>query len=300
MSGLNKFNLNKIDPDHRLRTAAMKTFSFLPDAAYLKFVYKMRTGHSLNLDEPKDFTEKLHWLKLHDKHPEYTQLVDKLEVRKIVEEKIGPGYSFPLLGHWEHFDDIDFNSLPNKFVLKCNHDSGSYKIITDKSALTPEDYAKLKKHFDRQVKGNPFYAGREYPYKNVKACILAEQFMEPQNGEDIMDYKFFCFNGVPKLVYVMTDHHTNSRMNFFDMDFNPLDIQNIDPRTDKPIEKPACFDEMKEIAAKLSAGIRHVRIDLYEMDGKIYFGEFTFFHGGGFVRFKPDEWERRLGDWIEL
>ena len=285
-----------------IRGKLMYGLSFLPDAPYLKIFYFATTGKRLNLKNPQGYNEKLQWLKIHDKQERYRDLVDKLKVRDYIKEVWGEEHLFPLLGYWKSFDEIDFDSLPKQFVLKCNHDSGSTKIITDKAALQPADFAALKKTFDKRMQKDFSLAGREYPYKGIERYILAEQLMVDSAHPDksIEDYKFFCFNGVPKIMFVATDRSTDCRFDFFDMDFNHLDIQNIHPNSDKPIAKPACFEEMKQVAAKLSAGMKTVRIDLYELNGKLYFGEFTFFHGGGFRLFYPEEWEKRLGDWVKL
>lgn len=276
--------------------------SFLPDKPYLRIHYFLTTGRMINFKNPKGFNEKLQWLKVNDRRPEYTKLVDKLAVREHIAKVLGEEYLFPLLGAWKSFDEIDFDSLPNQFVLKCNHDSGSTKVIGDKNSLTREDFDKLKAHFLNRLKRDFFYAGREYPYKGIKPYIIAEKFMvnETDPEKSIEDYKFFCFNGVPKMMFVATDRGSDCKFDFFDMDFNHLDLVNIHPNADKPISKPEKFEEMKELAEKLSQGMRHVRIDLYELNGKIYFGEYTFFHGGGFQLCHPDEWERKLGDWIEI
>ena len=281
----------------------MYGLSFLPDELYVKLFYFSISGKWMNLKNPKGFNEKQNWLKIHDRHLEYTDLVDKYAVRSHIDRELGEGHLFPLLGKWESFDNIDFNSLPNAFVLKCNHDSGSTRVIRDKSKLTKDKMEELKKSFDTRMEEDFFYAGREYPCKNIKKrYILAEELMEDKErpGHSIDDYKFFCFDGVPKIMFVATDRATDCRFDFFDMEFNHLDIENLHPHADKPIPKPELFDEMKDIAAKLSKGIKFVRIDLYQLDGKVYFGEYTFFHGGGFAPFKPDKWERRLGDWIKL
>ena len=284
------------------RGRVMYALSFLPDKLYLRLFYFSTTGRWIHFKNPKGFNEKLQWLKVNDRHWEYGKLVDKLAVRDHIKEVLGEEYLFPLLGSWESFDAIDFESLPNQFVLKCNHDSGSTKIIKDKSALTEQDYAALKNTFTKRLKKDFSYAGREYPYKGIKPYIIAEALMTHDGDKEksIEDYKFFCFNGVPKVMFVATDRSTDCKFDFFDMDFNHLDIVNIHPNADKPIERPALFEEMKEIAAKLSKGMKQVRIDLYELNGKIYFGEYTFFHGGGFQLFQPEKWERQLGDWIEL
>ena len=280
----------------------MFALSFLPDKMYLQIFYFATTRKFINFKNPKGFNEKLQWLKVNDRRPEYSQLVDKLAVRDHISKVLGEGYLIPLLGKWESFEDIDFNTLPEQFVLKCNHDSGSTKVIKSKSSLTAENINEMRAFYTKRLKQDFYYAGREYPYKGIKPYIIAEQLMvneaEPQKG--IEDYKFFCFNGEPKIMFVATDRTTDCRFDFFDMDFNHLDLVNIHPNADKPIPKPEKFDEMKEFATKLSQGMRHVRIDLYEINGNIYFGEYTFFHGGGFQLCEPPEWERKLGDWIDI
>ena len=284
------------------RGKVMYGLSFLPDKLYLQIFYFTTTRKLINFKNPKGFNEKLQWLKVNDRKPEYTQLVDKLAVREHIAKILGEEYLFPLLGAWESFDDIDFDALPDQFVMKCNHDSGSTKVIKDKSALTQADFDEMKAFYSKRLKRDFFYAGREYPYKGIKPYIIAEQLMVDENAPEksIDDYKFFCFDGVPKMMFVATDRGTDCKFDFFDMDFNHLDLVNIHPHADKIIEKPEKFEEMKELAAKLSTGMRHVRIDLYELNGKIYFGEYTFFHGGGFQLCHPDEWERKLGDWIDI
>ena len=286
----------QIIKNRELRLQLIKLLSFIPDKPYLKLVYWIKTGKKLNLKNPEGFNEKLNWLKLNKIHPEYTELVDKLSVRKYISETIGEDALFPLLGSWDRFEDIDFDSLPDKFVLKCNHDSGSVKIINDKKSI---DKKELSAFFDRRLKLNAFCLGREYPYKDVKPKIMAEAFMETPDGQGLNDYKFFCFNGKPEILFVATDRSTDVKFDFFDMDFNHLDIYNIHEQSGKEIPKPACFEQMKEIAAKLTKGMEFVRLDLYEIDGHIYFGEFTFFHGGGYYLFHPEHWEKDLGDLIE-
>ena len=279
------------------RLNLIRYLSFIPDSIYLRMVYWIKTGKCLNLRHPVGFNDKMNWLKLHDQHYEYTDYVDKVKVRNIVENVIGPNYFFPLLGTWKHFKDINFNELPDEFVLKCNHDSGSVKVITDKKNINKEE---LETFFEGRLSLNSFCLGREYPYKNVEPCILAEALMHAEGG--INDYKFFCFGGKPTIMFVATERASgDTKFDFYDMDFNHLDIVNIHPQSEKgEIRKPKCFEEMKEIATKCSQGMKFVRIDLYEIDGKVYFGEFTFFHGGGFWPFKPEHWEKDLGDLIVL
>jgi len=270
---------------------------FIPTKPYLKMVYRIKTGKKLNLKNPVGFNEKLNWLKINDVHPEYTDYVDKIKVRDIVKEKLGEDICFPLLGQWERYEDIDFSKLPDQFVLKCNHDSGSVKIVKDKSTINHEEFAKFYKS---RLKMNPYTIGREYPYKKVKSMIMAEKYMVPEGARDIEDYKFFCFNGEPEIMFVATERSRDCKFDFYDMNFNHLDIVTIHPQSGKILPKPVSFDRMKEIASVLSKGIKAVRIDLYEIDGKIYFGEYTFFHGGGFYLFTPEEWEKKLGDLIDV
>lgn len=276
--------------------------SFMPDKMYLQLHYFLVLGKFVNFKNPKTYTEKLQWLKLNNKNPEYSKLVDKLAVRDHISNVWGEEHLFPLLGKWESFDEIDFNSLPESFVLKCNHDSGSTKVIKSKSLLTQEDFEKLKTHFDKRLSKEYYFAGREYPYKGLSRYIIAESFMIDESVPEkaIEDYKFFCFNGEPKIMFVATDRDIDVKFDFFDMEFNHLDIVNIHPQSGKEIKKPEKFEEMKEIAARLSQGMPQVRIDLYELNGKLFFGEYTFFHGGGFCKWEPKEWDQQLGDWIDI
>lgn len=283
--------------DREFRVKLSNFLGFIPNRPYLRMVYYLKTGRTLDLNNPIGFNEKLNWLKLNDIHSEYTSFVDKYEVRSIVDRILGEGYMFPLLGVWNHYEEIDFSALPNQFVLKCTHDSGSVKIIKDKTLINHKEY---KSFFESRLRVNSFNLGREYPYKNVKPRIIAEKLMEAKGG--INDYKFFCFDGKPTIMFVATERASgDTKFDFYDMDFNHLDIINIHPQSTKGgISKPKCFDDMKDIAAKCSQGMKFVRIDLYEVDGKVYFGEFTFFHGGGFWLFKPDHWEKDLGDLIKI
>lgn len=280
----------------------MRAFAFLPDEFYIKLFYFAVTGRLLNLKHPSTFEDKQNWMKLNDKHPEYRNLADKIKVREHINDTIGEGYSFPLIATWDRFEDINFNLLPNQFVLKCNHDSGSTRVIKNKNALTEKDYVELKQHFNKRLSRDFYYAGREYPYKGIKPRLLAEQYMtdERQEKTGLDDYKFFCFEGIPKIVLIVTDRATDIHYDFFDMDFKRLDLRYGTPSEEGRITKPPFFEEMKEIAAKLSTGIKFVRLDMFAVGGKPYFGEYTFFDGGGFQYLQPEEWEYRLGSWINL
>lgn len=289
-----------------LRGKIMYALKFLPDKPYLQLFYFATTGKFINFKNPKGFNEKLQWLKVNDKHSEYTKLVDKLAVREHIKEVLGEEYLFPLLGLWESFDDIDFDALPEQFVLKCNHDSGSTKVIKNKSALTKADFDEMRAFFNKRIKRDFFYAGREYPYKNIKPYIIAEKLMinEKAPDESIEDYKFLCFNGEPKLLMIISGRNKKAEggyhEDYVDMDYNRVDVVNGATPSEELPPKPKNFEQMKEIVKKLSEGIPTVRMDLYELNGKIYFGEYTFYTGGGFVLFEPEEWERKLGDWIKL
>ena len=295
-------DIRTIIKSRKLRGKIMYGLKFLPDSIYVSLFYRAVTGKWPNLKNPKGYNEKLQWIKLHDVHPEHSQLVDKLAVRQYVSKVLGSEYLIPLLAVFDSGDDIDFDKLPNEFVLKCNHDSGSYKLIRDKSALSENDIKEIRAYYNHRVREKFFYAGREYPYKGIKAQVIVEKLMHSAIDDEagIQDFKFFCFNGEPKLMLMVTGRQTEKHEDYFTMDGVHHHIQN--GWTEAPVTPPlpVCFKEMQDIAARLSQGLRQVRMDLYEIDGRPYFGEYTFFNGGGFELFKPDEWERRLGDWIEL
>ncbi len=287
----------KIFRNREFRLKLIDKLRFIPDKPYLKMVYWIKTGKRLNLKNPTGFNEKLNWIKLYNKHDNYTRYVDKIAVRDYVKEKCeGRDLSIPLLGSWKKFDDIDFSVLPNQFVLKCSHDSGSVKIIKDKSNINKTE---LKKFFEGRQRINPFNAGREFPYKNVKPLIIAEKFMQTASGEELRTYKILCFGGEPKVIQVITDQHTDERFDYYDAEFNHMDFEHIRPNSDKPVVKSARFDEMLDIARKLSKGFKFIRVDLYDIDGEIYFSELTFFHDGGFYEF-PEKYEQEFGSWIDL
>ena len=206
----------------------------------------------------------------------------------------------PDCGSWDSFDEIDFDELPDRFVLKCTHDSGGLFICTDKTKM---DVGVVKGKIEKSLKRDYFYNGREWPYKNVRHRIIAEQYMEDEKTQELRDYKFFAFNGEVKALFIATDRQKKgeeTKFDFFDADFNHLDFINGHPNAEIYPEKPVMFEEMKNLAKKLSEGIPHVRVDFYEVNGKIYFGELTFSHWSGMVPFEPQEWDKTFGDWIEL
>ena len=272
----------------------------LPDKLYLSLRFKSRFGRYPNFRDPKTFSEKIQWLKLYDRKPQYTTMVDKYEVKKYVADLIGEQYIIPTLGVWNDFNKINFDALPNQFVLKCTHDSGGLVICRDKTKL---DIEKARKKINECLKRNFYYTGREWPYKNVKPRIIAEQYMEDSDTEELRDYKFFCFDGVVRAMFIASERQSENdetKFDFFDENFNHLPFTNGHPNADVPPSKPACFDQMKQLASQLSKGIPHLRVDFYEVDGKIYFGELTFSHWSGLMPFKPEEWDYKFGSWIKL
>ena len=288
------------DPKYRfLRNADIGIYNGMDDEKFLRIKYRYLMGKELNLDDPQTYNEKLQWLKLYDHNPLYTTMVDKYEAKKYVASLIGQKYIIPTLGVWNRFEEIEFDKLPNQFVLKCTHDSGGIVICRDKSQL---DIKKAKKKIEKCLRKNYYYQGREWPYKNVKPRIIAEEYKEDSNSFDLKDYKFFCFDGVPKALFVATDRQSSSetKFDFFDAEFRHLDIRNGHPNSSTSIEKPKSFDEMLSLAAVLSKNIPHARIDFYEIDGKPYFGEITLSHWSGMVPFEPEEWDYKFGEWIKL
>ena len=272
----------------------------IPDKPYLKILYKGYVGKKLNLDSPKSYNEKLQWLKLFDRDSKYTKLVDKYEVKKYVSSVIGNQYIIPTLGVWDSFDDIDFASLPDRFVLKCTHDSGGVVICKDKSTF---DKVKAKRIIQSSLKKNFFYEGREWPYKNVKPRVIAEKYMEDPDSGELPDYKFFCFDGVVKALFIATDRQKkdeDTKFDFFDAEYNHLEFTNGPPMAKETPAKPKCFEEMKELAALLSKGIPQVRVDFYEVNGEVLFGELTFSHWSGLTPFVPEKWDNIFGSWINL
>ena len=269
------------------------------DKQFLKIVFRQLIGSELNLDQPKTFNEKLQWLKLYDHNPEYTRMVDKYEAKKYVADIIGDEYIIPTLAVYNNTSEIDLDALPDKFVLKCTHDSGSVAICKDKKIFKKDEaFAMLEKGLSK----NYFWQNREWPYKNVKPRIIAETYLEDIETLELRDYKFFCFDGEVKALFIAEDRQEDeeTKFDFFDADFRHLDIRNGHPNADVPPAKPYSFDRMKEMAERLSQGIPHLRVDFYEANGKIYFGELTFSHWSGFTPFEPEEWDLRFGEWLKL
>jgi len=270
----------------------------IPDKPYLKLKFRASMDRKLNLKNPQTYNEKLQWLKLYDRKPEYTTVVDKYDVKAYVAERIGWEHIIPTLGVWDTVEEIDFDALPDQFVLKCTHDSGGLVICKDKSKL---DIPAAKRKLNKALKSDFYYVGREWPYKNVKPRIIAETYMEDATTGDLRDYKFFCFDGVAKAVRVDTERGTGDvKMDFFDREQNHMPFERNHPNAKITPKIPENFPEMLKLADKLSEGFYHLRVDLYSVNGKIYFGELTFFAANGMAPFYPDEWDTVFGQWINL
>lgn len=291
------------DSEYRfLNDANRGKYNSISDEEFIKRKFQAEMGYELNLTSPKTFNEKLNWLKLYDRNPDYTMLVDKFLVKNYVSNRIGSEYVIPLLGGpWYSFDEIDFDSLPKQFVLKTSHDCGGVYVCKDKAKFNKNE---ARKFLTKHLNNNYYLTGREWPYKNVKPCIFAEEYMtDNNNSEQLTDYKFFAFDGKVKAMFVATDRalkNEETKFDFFDENFNHLPFIQGHPNSKRPIECPSTFEKMKELAAILSQGFPELRVDFYNVGDKIYFGELTLFHFGGFTPFKPDKWDIIFGDWIIL
>jgi hypothetical protein len=271
----------------------------IPDRLYITIQFRALTGRSLNLKNPTSFNEKLQWLKLNDRKEWYTNIVDKVEVSKYVSERIGEQYIIPVIAVFNSVDEIDYTKLPDQFILKCTHDSGGTIICTDKSKL---DVQKTNSYLRKKLNRNYFYLHREFPYKKIKSRIICEQFISPDGVSTPIDYKFFCFHGVPKIIQVDTNRFTNHGRLTLDTNWNKVPFV-IDPQYVKEnlqIEKPGNLDEMLAISKKLSQGFKFIRIDLYSVNTKIYFGEMTFYQLAGYENITPYEYNEWMGSLINL
>ena len=272
------------------------------DKRYLKLIFKYRMGYTLDLQNPKTYSEKLQWLKLYDRNPLYTQLVDKHEVKAYVTERVGAKYVIPELGLWNTVEEIDWIKLPQRFVLKTTHGGGNSGVVVckDKDKL---DIEATRRKLNESMKQDLYKDSREWPYKNVPKRILAEKYVEDAATQELRDYKFFCFDGNVEFLFIGSERQKlgeDVKFDFFDKDYNHLVLRQGHPNSKVLPAKPSCFEEMKEVASKLSQGIPHVRVDLYEANGKVLFGELTFYHFGGIVPFEPTTWDKEFGDMIHL
>lgn len=273
--------------------------NWMPSDMYLKLLYKARTGKKLDLVNPKGYCEKLQWIKVYLHDPLYVQLVDKYTVRKYIADKIGEKYLIPVIHVWDNASEINPEELPDQFVLKCTHDSGSITICKNKASF---DFEAARQKLTKHLKQGTYWATREWPYKNVTPRIIAEQYMEDESGIELKDYKVLCFDGKPKLIELhMGRYRGTHTQDFYDTEWNLTGItQNGCVTSDKPYPKPECFDEMLRLSTLLAEGFPHIRVDWYVVNGRLYFGELTFFDASGFDLFDDPKVERMLGDWITL
>lgn len=302
MHFLDKSIFKLLDPNERFKFfLRFGVYNHLSDEAFLLRAYKAFMGKELNLKNPQTFNEKLQWLKLYDHNPEYVNMVDKYEAKKYIAEKLrDKSVVIPTIGVWNHFDEIDFSRLPDQFVLKCTHDSGGLVICKDRKTF---DIKSARRKIEKSLKHNYFLNTREWPYKNIVPRIIAEPYIEDNRYHELRDYKFFCFDGIVRALFVATERQSageDTKFDFFDADYNHLDIINGHPNAKIPPEKPINFDKMKEICEILSKEIPQIRIDFYEANGQLLVGELTLCHWSGLIPFEPDKWDRIFGDWITL
>lgn len=292
--------VNDVKRDRRnLYNMILKKFSkFYSDEIYIKKKYKLWFGKDIDLQNPKSFNEKLNWMKLYYHNPQCTVMADKYWVKQWVADKIGEKYVVPCYGHWYRLEDIDFAKLPQVFFLKSNQDSGGGILVDQKKGLNIDA---LKNRFSPTTVTNKnwYWSSREWVYKNIEPCILAEEYLDEGTGHELHDYKFWCFNGTPTYMYI-TNKGAIIKENFYDMDFKPVDIDHGFERTVPEYSKPENFEKMKELAAILSKDMPFVRIDFFNVNGKLYFGECTFYDWAAFKPFINDEWDKKLGDLIQL
>ncbi|TCP98403.1 ATP-grasp fold amidoligase family protein [Serpentinicella alkaliphila] len=276
-----------------------KLLRIVPDKIYLGLKYRTLMNSKLNLNNPQTFNEKLQWLKINDRKEFYTSLVDKYLVREYISNRIGSEYLIPLLGVYKKFEEIDFNVLPDKFVLKPNHTSGDIFICENKKNI---DYSSLKKMVDGWLKKEYFWIHREWPYKNINPVILCEEYIESNSSYGLIDYKFMCFDGEPKLLFLGLNRGSEKGLNvdFYDFDWNKLPFERYYPSSNDEVSKPENLDRMIALARTLSKGMKFVRVDFYEVNGKVLFGELTFYPGSGFEYFTPSSYDYLLGSYISL
>ena len=273
-------------------------FNWMSDETYLKICYRIKMGKKLNLENPQTLNEKLNWLKIHDHRSEYIKMVDKYEVKKYIAEKVGAEYAVPNLGVWNNFDEIDFSTLPEQFVLKCTHDSGGIVICTDKSKF---DKAAARKKINKCLKHNYYFGSREWAYSQVKPRIIAEPYMLDESGKELKDYKIFCFNGRPDYVEVDFNRWIEHKLNPYDFDWNPLNFCDSSKNDyGANIPKPARLEDMRKLAAELSKDFPFLRVDFYSIYDKIMIGELTLQPGSGFIQYEPRSMDEVYGKKLVL
>ena len=300
MSKVERTNINSnLTFEKRFKRKFCHTFGhWMSDRLYLEWLYEVRMGTKLHLDHPVTFNEKLNWLKLNDRRNEYTKMADKYEVRQYIADKIGEEYLIPLLGVWDKAEDIDPDTLPEQFVLKCTHDSASVIICKDKRNF---DWNTAIEKLSKSLAVNYFYPSREWPYKNIVPRIIAEQYMVDESGTELKDYKIYNFGGKPELIQVDFGRFVHHERNLYDLNWNYIDEQIEYPKNSQvSIERPEHLELMLGLAEKLSQEIPSVRTDFYSINGRVYFGEITFYQEAGFAHFSSDEYDRYLGSLIKL
>lgn len=270
----------------------------LPDKIYLQLQYYKYFKKFINFKHPKTFNEKLQWLKLNDKKPQYTELVDKYQFKKVISQKLGEEFVVPLINVYDQADEIDFDQLPNQFVLKATHDSGSVFICKDKTAV---DIPKVRQFFNQSLKINYFYGTREWPYKQVKPRIIAEQYLIDESGFELKDYKVFCFNGVPKLIGLVKGRTNTPTEDFYSTEWKKVDIEfGGYPNSTTIMEKPVFLEEMLRLSTLLAKDTYFLRVDWNYANQHLKLGELTFYETAGLETIKPDHWNQQLGEWIQL
>lgn len=296
----NKFFKFIHNPEIRFGYLARLGFlNYMSDRKFIEKEYYYKFGVIPNLDEPLTFNEKIQWLKINDRRESYALMVDKFEAKEYVAKKIGKEYIIPTIGIYEKFNDIDFDKLPDRFVIKCTHDSGGIVICRNKDNFNIE---LARKTINKYLRRRYYYIHREWPYKNVRPRIIVEKYIENKNSEPLVDYKLFCFNGSPEIILVCSERFSNDGLKetWFSGNWELLPIieggHNIDPTVKKPLK----LEEMKKLAGIIAKDMTFLRVDFYEIDGRILFGELTFSPCAGYERFSPESWDRRLGDMIDL
>lgn len=298
ISVLKRINNRLSDP----KTILIQVLYFLSplfnDKLYLKLLFRLKMDQNLNLKNPQTYNEKLNWLKIYYRNPLMCTLADKYEVKDFVRKTIGEEFVIKNYGVWNSFDEINLDLLPNQFVLKTTHDSGGVVICRDKETF---NFKKAKEKLENHLKRNLYHNYREWPYKNLKPRIIAEEYLVDESGTELKDYKFFCFNGEVKALFIATDRQSgDAKFDFYDQNFNHLDLIQFHKQSGKLLKKPQNFELMLSLSEKLGKGFPHVRVDFYNINGKILFGEYTFYHHGGVVPFTPKEWDYKFGSWIKL
>lgn len=297
----NELDKRRILHSCNLRDSVYECLKLVDDEIFVRALFQSSLGYELNLANPKTMCEKIQWLKLYNRNPEYIRMVDKYEVKKYIKEKIGEEYIIPLYGVWDSFEEIEFDKLPNQFVLKCTHDSGTFVVVKDKSSLDMEN---AKVILEKGLRKNYFYENREWPYKNVQPRIIAEKYIDSLGKPESIEYKISCFDGkvgfltiCGGIAHAEYEKRTNDH---YDVNFNHMPWWTNYKNAKIPPEKPKQWDKLIELSEILSKDIPYVRVDFYVIDGEIFFGEFTFFTWSGIMKFNPPEWDNILGNYIKL